>query len=563
MSKFCLASFFCLVAVSSSALADTDSDQQSSDEQTLKVVQVGIDGPSLLDFFKKRTVTDAEQKRVDELIKQLGDEDFQTREKAKQTLISLGPVVIKPLNEALKSSDLEVVQRAENCLQILNRAADPSVAAAAVRLLARKKPEGAAETLLAYLPYAGDDSIIDELRDALPSVAIHDGKPDKALIDSLEDKSVLRRAAAAEALARSGPEDMRAQLKKLLGDKETTVRLWTAMGFLQRHDPDAVPALIDLLGVLDREQAYHIEDALAQVAGEKSPSVALGTDEAGRAKCRDAWKKWWDDVGKKIDLAKVDLDHRQLGYTLVIGMDFNKGKPVKGINGKVQEIGQDGKVRWEITGLKYAIDARVIGHDRVLIVEYSGRSVTERNFQGEVLWKHDLTVPQLPVSAQRLPNGNTFIACRNALIEVDKDGKEVLNLPRTANDVLGAEKMRNGQFVVTTNTGTVQFLDGEGKELRSLIPGMQTTLGGGIDVLPNGHIVAPLAQKQKVAEFDADGKVVWEADARQATHALRLPNGHTLVASMFTQEVVELDQAGKEVWKQTLDGIRLLKARRR
>jgi hypothetical protein len=412
------------------------------------------------------------------------------------------------------------------------------------------------------LPFAGDDSVVEELREALPSVAIHDGKPDKALVDALEDKSVLRRAAAAEVLARSGPEDMRAKLKKFLDDKEITVRLWTAMGFLQHRDPDAVPALIDLLGVLDRDQAYRIEDALAQVAGDKSPSVPLGTDEAGRNKCRDAWKKWWDDDGKKIDLAKIDLGHRQLGYTLVIGMEINKGKG-KGINGKVQEIGQDGKVRWEITGLKYAIDARVIGHDRVLIVEYSGRSVTERNFQGEVLWKHDVTGPQLPLSAQRLPNGNTFIACRNALIEVDKDGKEVLNLARNTGDVLGAEKMRNGQIVVTTNTGAVQFLDAEGKELRSLNPGLQPTFGGGIDVLPNGHIVAPLAQKQKVAEFDADGKVVWEADARQATHATRLPNGHTLLASMYTQEVVELDQAGKEVWKQTVEGMRVLKARRR
>src|SRR5206468_365583 len=104
-------------------------------------------------------------------------------------------------------------------------------------------------------------------------------------------------------------------------------------------------------------------------------------------------------------LSKLDLEHRMLGYTLLAGNEINKGR---GVNGKVQEIGLDGTLRWEIAGLRYAIDAQVIGHNRVLIVEYSGRTVTERNFQGDVLWRKDLQPQQLPLNAQRLSNGNTF-----------------------------------------------------------------------------------------------------------------------------------------------------------
>jgi len=561
MRRFSLLSLCWLAGFSTMAVAENDPNQQAIDEQALKTVQLGTEGPALLDFFKKRTITDADRSQVDELISQLGDEEFENREKAKRTLIDRGPAVIRPLTEALKSSDLEVVHRAEECLRVLNRTADPAVAAAAIRLLSRKKPEGTLEALFAYLPFARDEIIVDELRESLAGLAVREGKPEKAVLAALDDKSALRRAAAAEALARSGSEEVRVGLKKFLKDKESTVRLWTAYGFLERREPDAVPTLIDLLGSVSREEAFKIEDTLARIAGEKSPSVALGTDEAARKKCVEAWQKWWDDDGRKLDLAKLDLNRRLLGYTLLVGTEINKGRG--GINGKVQEIGSDGKVRWEITGLKYAIDAHVIGHDRVLIVEYSGRSVTERDFQGEVLWRYDLQVPQFPLSAQRLSNGNTFIACRNGLLEVNRDGKEVFNIPRNTSDVFSAQKLRNGQIAVATNTGAIQFIDMEGKELKSLSPGMQPIFGGGFDVLPNGRVLVPLLSQQKVVELDADGKVAWEAEVQQPSHATRLPNGHTLVTSMSTQDVIEFDQSGKEVWRHKADSLRLLKARRR
>ncbi len=59
---------------------------------------------------------------------------------------------------------------------------------------------------------------------------------------------------------------------------------------------------------------------------------------------------------------------------------------------------------------------------RHILVAESNR-VTERDMSGTVLWKLDGV---LPVSVQRLPNGNTFIPCNDALIEVDRRGKDVL-----------------------------------------------------------------------------------------------------------------------------------------
>jgi hypothetical protein len=560
MYRSVVLSLLCLPALACTGIAAEESQQHTLDVQVLKAVQLGVDGPALLDFFKKRTVTDTDRTEIDELIKQLGDEDFDKREKAKESLIDRGPVAMKQLKEALQSPDKEVAHRAEECLKLLTRAADPAVAAAAVRLLARKHPDGTVEALLAYLPFASDPMVVNEVREALVDRAVHEGKAEKAVVAALEDKSPLRRAAAAAALVRASAPDGRAELKKFLDDKDNTVRLWAAYAFLQAREGAAVPTLIDLLGSVDREEAYSIEDALCRVAGEKTPNVPVGKDEAGRKKCVDAWQKWWDEDGKKVDISKLDLEHRMLGYTLLVGMELNKGK---GLNGKVQEIGPDGTLRWEIAGLRYAIDAHVIGHDRVLIVEYTGRTVTERNFQGEVLWRKDLQAQQLPLNAQRFSNGNTFIACRNCLLEVDKDGNEVFNIPRNRGDVFGAQKLRNGQILVVTNTGAVQVIDGEGKELNSMSPGMQAMFGGGFDVLPNGRILLPLQSKGIVAEFDAEGKIAWQAEAQQPSCVNRLMNQHTLVVNAGNMEVIELDQDGKEVWKHKSDSMRLLKARRR
>ncbi len=48
----------------------------------------------------------------------------------------------------------------------------------AIRLLAVRKPAGVVAALLAYLPYAEDESRTEEVRKALTVLALRDGKPD-------------------------------------------------------------------------------------------------------------------------------------------------------------------------------------------------------------------------------------------------------------------------------------------------------------------------------------------------------------------------------------------------
>ena len=144
----------------------------------------------------------------------------------------------------------------------------------------------------------------------------------------------------------------------------------------------------------------------------------------------------------------------------------------------------------------------------------------------------------------------------------DRAGKEVFTHTRPASDIMAGQKLRNGQIVYITNTGNMVRLDSTGKELKTVaVPPIQA-FGSNIDVLSNGRILAPQYSNNKVAEYDSDGKVVWEATIQQPTCVQRLPNRHTLVGSMYTGQMTELDRQGKVLSQESLVG-RVTHIRRR
>ena len=533
--------------------AAAEPDPVREDEQALKAANVGVDGPALLDFFRKRTPVEADKPRIQALITDLGDDSYLVRDKASADLVAVGATAVPLLREATKSEDVEVARRAEKCLQLIEPYPSIPVTAAAARLLAVRRPDGAAEALLAYVPFADDEAVADTVREALAAVARRDGKPDEAVTLALQDKLPVRRAAAAGALLRSATAEQRGSLRRFLEDPEPLVRLEAALALVDARDRDAVPVLIALLTELPLERCWEVEDVLCRLAGDQTPSVSLGADEAGRKNCRDAWAGWWARDGGKLDLAKLDLSQRQLGYTLVVELN-------RGLTGRVMEVDRDGKPRWQIENLQYPIDAQVVGNDRVLIAEYRGRRVTERNFKGEVLWEKGVT--GMLEGVQRLPNGNTFIVTRNELLEVDREGKQVSAVERPSLDVMAARKLRNGEIVLLTLAGMCTRLDASGKELAHFPAGVTYIIGLNVDAVPGGRVLVPQYSQSKVVEFDAEGQKVWEHETPNPNSVVRLPNGNTLIGSMVSQRAVEVDRGGKEVWEYKAEG-RLMRVRRR
>jgi outer membrane protein assembly factor BamB len=520
-------------------VAFADPDPAAADEEALHAAGASAEGPALVEFFRKRTLPDSDRPHVAELVRKLGDETSAVRDAAAADLIALGPAVKASLREALRDPDVEIACRSRECLVAIERESRVTFLEAAMRTLARKRPPGGVEALLGYAPHIEGGEAFDAACQALSELGARGDKADAALLRALSDKQACRRAAAGEALARAPSADVRKSARKLLGDADAAVRQRVALALLDMRDKEAAPALIDLLAETPRERGWMVEDALGRLAGDRPPAAPLGDDAEARGKRREAWADWWKEHGPGLDLSKIDLASRALGYTLIAELDADNKC------GRILELDAKGQTRWQFTAGRIVLDAQAVGPDRVLVAEYTSRTVSEYTTKGEEKWQY--TAKGLVLGGRRLSDGQTLVVCRNQIVQVDKDGKETLTIDRP-NDVAAAAKFRDGRFAVLSTSGNVLVLDAEGKEQKAMaLNAPVLAVGSNIEALPNGRVLVPLYSSNKVIELDPDGKTAWEAAVTQPNSATRLPNGHTLVASRTTQMVTEFDRAGKEV----------------
>ncbi len=509
-----------------------------SDEDLLKGDNAPTDGPGLLKLFRRHAVQAGDDVRIKKLVRQLGDDDFGRREDASLQLTGLGLRARPFLQNALFSPDVEIAHRARECLKQIDESSSAAVMAAAVRVLAKLRPEGATTALLDYLPSAGDESLAEGVRLALCGLAVRDGKADAVLVGALTDRSAEKRGAAAYALGRAAVAEQLPAVRRLLQDPEPLVRYRAALGLATARDKRSVPVLIGLLGELPPPEAGRVEELLYRIADDKAPPAPASSDAALRYKYRDSWKAWWEDNGAKVDDVKLADAARTLGYTLVILLD----------QGRVLELDAANQTRLEVEQLEFPLDAQILPHDHVLVAEHGGNRVTERDAKGAVVWEHRI---EGPLAAQRLPNGDTFIATRTEVVELKPNGDELFSFDRPNGEIImKAQKLADGDIAMIVQLGIARFvlLDPKGKELRSFNVDLKYS-GGRIDVLPNGNVLVPEADNNRVVELDEHGGVVWEVGAEQPIAAVRLPNGHTLITSMSEHRAVEVDHDGKEVWQ--------------
>jgi hypothetical protein len=390
--------------------------------------------------------------------------------------------------------------------------------------------------LLSYGPVAENEPALDEVRAALTTLLQNDGAAAGVLKGALPDPQPLRRALAAEALCLAHIPGSRDSARALLADADATVRLRVAMTLAQLHDKEALPVLIDLLPTLPMRQLLPVEDILYQAARDDAPRASPGGSENDRQKYQDAWSAWWKAHRDKLDLAKVAEANKPLGYTLLVLLDESI----------IKEVDASNQDRWAIKDLKMPLDVQLLPNDRILVAEQAKDLVSELSLKGEVLWEKK--VPE-PLVAQRLPNGNTFIATKTALTEVDANGKELYAhaMPGGA-QIMRAVKLPNGEMACVNESRRFLHLNDKGR----ILSGFQVnvgTFGGRIEVLRNGNILVPERDLDRVVEYSPTGAVVWEVKISQPIAAVRLANGNTLVTSMEDKRAVEFNRYGKEVWE--------------
>jgi hypothetical protein len=534
----------CLVAVcwlvfSFPLVADEDA---AGDEQILRAAGIATDDRSLLDLFHKQTANAVTLRQARQLIEQLGSDLFVIREQASDNLTALGPLALPLLQQTIRqTADLEVRRRARDAVKQLQSSWPPALAAAAARLLGLRKPPGTAETLLAFLPGPYDASVGEEIQNTLSTVARIRNEAHPIFVRALASQEPAQRTAAAVTLCRLDSSEYWPAIRKLLQDPEPRVRLQAACELASAGDRQAVPVLIDLLAQFPAERAEQAEELLYRLAGPQAPPLSLGHDAIAQQKCRDAWRLWWRDHGEHVEMAVLKDRERQLGYTLLVLLHDNR----------VMEWDRDGKSRWQINGLASPLDAEVLPGRRVLIAEHDSKRVTERNFQGEILWEKKLTEP--PIHVQRLLDGRTFIATRKQLLEVDRSGgREVVRYHSDNSSIITAQRFRDGRIGCIEN-GSYFELNATGEELRRFAapPGVFTT--NALTLLPNGHLLITSYGGGTVQEYNRSGRVVWEIKMGRPLCAVRLPGGHTLVSSQ-DMVLVEFDRLGKEIGRRGAPG---------
>jgi hypothetical protein len=509
-------------------------------EQTLREAGVGLDGRSLLRFFRARTLSAGETERLARLTQDLGDDSFDIRERATRQLIAAGRAAATFLRAAQRDPDLEVVRRAERCLRAVEYGTEQEMAAAF--LLGLRRTPGSTETLLAFLPQVVDDRPVwAALLQALDQLG-----PQPALLPASSDTEPSRRAAAGFVLGQARAH--RGLVRKLLQDPVPLVRLEAARGLLLGGDREAVPALASLTGEKDPELVSRAEDLLYHLLGEaEGPALPTDNDKDARGKRQRAWESWWKERGQHLDVARRDWHDSYQNLTIVCDCT------VGGVNkvGRVWVCGRDGKVRWEVNGVANPADVQLLPGGRLLIAEcYGGNIVTERDRKGRVLWEHKL--PDEAVNCQRLPGGNTFIATYTQILEVTPEGK-VLYSHKLPYRTTCALKLRNGNILYAASEGKLAEVTTDFKEVRSIKMDNLSSWAG-IEVLSGGRLLVARYSANSVVEIDATGRVLWTLTVDSPAYASRLRNGNTLVCSPNGGFVAEYNRDGKEVWRRAAFG---------
>ena len=277
------------------------------DVKLLQAARVTTDGPGLVAFFQKQTSSEEHRRIIGKLIGQLGNDDFQVREKATRELITLGPAAVPALQQALHHDDTEVRARAKRCLNAFKDVPPGDLLATAVRVLTARQPPRGVETLIAYLPDLAAPEVEEEIAIALTTLGMRNNQADPALVRALEDPLPVRRAIAAEVLAGASDGRYLLKVRKLLSDPDRVVRMHVGVALVYARDKETVPALIDLVADLPADRApQYADELLRQLAGTKAPQNKPGGGAAARAEYRAAWKAWWKEQSVTVNFAQLN-----------------------------------------------------------------------------------------------------------------------------------------------------------------------------------------------------------------------------------------------------------------
>lgn len=218
-------------------------------------------------------------------------------------------------------------------------------------------------------------------------------------------------------------------------------------------------------------------------------------------------------------------------------------------------------VTWLVSlgAMRFAAAAAEPNH-KLLFFEYGQgpNRMLELDAAGKVVWEHK--PPSIAVIFQVLPNGNVLYAYGGrptGVREVTRSGAEVWNYVSQCPQVLGCERLPNGNTLVAEQ-GPCRGVEVDPKGVVVRVTPLSTSEAGyhlqvrNLHKLANGNLLAAHEGEGAVREVDVTGKVVWEyTGVQNAGDALRLPNGNTLISCGTQKRILEVTPEKKTVWQFT------------
>jgi HEAT repeat protein len=412
--------------------AETGRGLNVSDEQLLRRAKVRTDNESLLGYLRAVSQRAETDRLVESLIQDLGDADFRKRERAQQRLMELGTLAVPRLRENRDNADVEIARRVKACLGEIDRLPLLNVPLIVVRLLVQRGTEGAVPTFIDYLGNTSDQDIEEEIYYGLDALALRDGRVHPALLGALRNSSPARRAVAACILGRAGDAKQKEDVRRLLTDPDSKVRLRAAQGLLASKDTAAVPVLLGLLDEPSVEIGWQAEELLHWIAGEEGPDLVVGAGTpAERRRCQAAWRQWWEGRKGVIDWPLIERDCRLPGLVLLWhGKDENR-------KGETQTLrfllcGCDGAERWTTERIldskewwRSAASIWWTGKGLLLPKGAPASQIREEDLLGKALWESERCPVMEVMDWVRLGDGRTLVSDGKLLLELDARGGKV------------------------------------------------------------------------------------------------------------------------------------------
>jgi hypothetical protein len=484
----------------------------------------------LLQYIGRLHPDHPDQQQVQQLIDQLGAEQFRDRREAMFDLSDSPELTQVKLALAESHPDHEIKRRAQS-LRKKHRAEGDFVLFAALRALRLHASPRTIPILLPLVPHLNDDYLRREAREALLA-SVHP-EIEFELFHASESKNVAIREVALVALGRLDSAEAEPLLESSLMLANDRLAIAAAEGLAWTDPQKSLTTLVRLL----KSPSFtirHQSATLLQTITSQQFGYAPYANEDQRNQARERWQSWLTvETDTPRELIPLEQRTQRTGRILLCLF-----RPFT-----VAEIDESGNFvfRSDLTRAACGGEACLANGHR-MFADWERKSILELDAYGQLV--QEIKLSGIPNSLHLLDNGHllTSLYNRNCVCELSSDGTLIWEA-----DVEGqpsdARRLSNGNTLVAVNNRhRVIELNSDGEIVWELT-GEKIRSPESARRLENGNTLVACGRDGSVKEFSPLGEIVWSANKMpMAYDAIQLENGHLLVG--YQSGLRELDRSG-------------------